>query len=164
MKLSDINRCGLQGFPPNTKKKYSGLIGNWIWIEYYIDDQYESKTWEFGWKQKALKSEPLWKYYYKGIKEKDLYKLKSTVNTNKNYLIDDYSSCFIVFRLYLLKKNKETISCSISLDSTYDGEFRIQFNEKYILDVKKFFIKNYKTLTLDKILEYMTSNCEGYEY
>lgn len=157
LRLSNINKCGLQGYPKNTKKLYSGLVGNWIYaIDYYNPfTGIKNERWEFGWKQKALKLEPLHTYYGKGFSKKDIKELRKHIHNYKEYLIDDYKSCFVVFCIGLYTRNNKVIRCVLSLDSTDDGEFLLEFNHQHINTVKRYFKDNYKTLTLEKIEEFI---------
>jgi hypothetical protein len=143
-KLSDINTCDLNGYPTNTKKNYSGLHGNWIYdIEVYPIKKSIYHYWEFGWKQKPLKESYDVDYYN--------YKL----NKHKQYLIWDYNSCFIIFKIIVFEKNNNIEYCKLFLDSTDDGEFYIDFDYKFLKIIKDYFKKEYKTLTLNKIEEFI---------
>lgn len=145
-RLSDINRCSLTGFPPNTKKEYSGLIGRWLYKKeiYPVKKKsiYIIEEWEFGWKQMLLKSS---------------YNEYSNKLNNRNYRIWDYNSCFIVFKIIVVTKDSVVTDCKLVLDSTDDGEFIIDFEYSVlnICKIKRFFENNYKYITLDDIREFM---------
>ena len=144
-RLSDINTCNLQGYCNCIKKDYSGLVGNWIYnIEFYNPyTNYKIESWEFGWKQKALKES--FKIDYNNYK-KSLY---------KQYLIDDYNTCFITFRLVVYTLNTNITRTQLYLHSTDDSSFYMDFDYIHIDKVKKYFKNNYKTLTLDKIEQFI---------
>jgi len=75
----------------------------------------------------------------------------------KQYLIWDYNSCFVIFKITILIKDEIIERCNLSLCSTDDGEFIIDFDYKHIDKVKSFFKNNYKQLTLEKIETYINN-------
>lgn len=139
-KISQLDRrYTFEGFPPNTKKKYSGSCTNWVYTKTTSKTKGKEaikQEWEFAFKQKKLKE-------------------------TKKYLIDDYNSKFIVFTIHWLQIKDKLERCLFYLDSVDDTSFYINFDSKHITSVKVFIKNNYKTLTLDILEDFLITNCGG---
>ena len=140
----DFNTCNLHGFPPNTKKKYSGLLNHWrnIGKEFNGCD-----TLEFAFKQRVLPKDNEW----------DLSKFDKKQKLLDKYVLFnlfDYDSQFIVFVIITYSEH-ETL---FRLRSTDDGEFfcTLETEEQKKL-VMKFVENNFKTMTFESLGEYLKS-------
>lgn len=144
--ILDFNTCNLHGFPPNTKKKYSGLLNHWrnVGKEFNGYD-----TLEFAFKQRVLLKDNEW----------DLSKFDKKQKLLDKYVLFnlfDYDSQFIVFSI--------TSELAFRLRSTDDGEFYCEFEtEEQKKLVMKFVENNFKTMTFESLGEYIKSiDCKNY--
>ena len=151
--------CGLEKYPENTKKKYSGLMCHWRKGEdpFHCYDFYFKQRMVpmiFNGKDK-VHNELLKKHYQRDrIRPHDVPKNMDFQNA-KDFRIWDYGCQFIHFFILDWSQNPAKDyrfdSCSLRLSSTDDNDWEIEFHPSRKLEVMKFVENNWKTLTLDDL-------------
>lgn len=161
--------CELEKYPPSTKSKYVGMMGQWLKDKDYSDS---NRVWNFFFKQKMIPvtfdckdpiNNAILYHQYLRDKKKSSNPLIDKQQV-KDYLIRDYGCQFIHFRIYdytnYFYQPFRGDYCRLVLVSTDDNDWEVYFHLKYLLKVMSFIRQNYKKLTLKRIEDFINEYTE----